>query len=85
MKVTELQANMIRNIAESEYTSVNGAVPSNVNDIGWVWADCIIEDSQSKGVFTSLKNAGLVEHSGGPKADACVTLTQAGFEAYQAL
>lgn len=85
MNVTPLQAAMIKKIALSEFTSLNGGEPESLNDIGWVWADCTIEDAQDKGVFTSLMNAGLVEHSGGPKRDAGVTLTQAGFEVYKSL
>lgn len=85
MNVTPLQAAMLRKIARSEFTTVNCAEPETLEDIGWVWADCIIEDAEDKGVFTSLQNAGLAEHSGGPKRDAGVTLTEAGFAAYKSL
>lgn len=80
---TKLQAAMLQKIARSEFTMVNGAEPEVLLDINWIWADCIIEDAQDKGVFTSLLNAGLVEHTGGPKRDAGVTLTNAGFKAYK--
>ena len=83
--MTELQSKMIRAIAESEYTSVNGAVPECLEDIDWVWANTIIYDAEDKGVFTSLVNAGLVDHSGHKGEDASVTLTAAGFTAYQSL
>lgn len=82
--VTPLQANMLRSIARSDYTNVNGAEPQSLDDIGWVWANVIIETAQQKGVLTSLLNAGLVAHTGGPKSDAGVTLTAAGFAAYKA-
>lgn len=82
---TDLQAQMIKAIATSEFTEVNGAVPKQRSDIGWVWADCIIENSQDKGVFTSLINAGLAEHCGNKGRDAGVTLTEAGFEVYKSL
>ena len=81
---TELQNLMLKNIARSEYSSVNGAEPESLSDIDWIWADTIIEDAEDKGVFTSLVNAGLAVHSGGKK-DAAVTLTTAGFAAYKSL
>jgi hypothetical protein len=80
---TKLQAAFLAIIARSEFTSVNGAEPSDLADIGLIWADCVIENNTDKGVFTSLLNAGLAEHSGKGK-QACVTLTQAGFDAYKA-
>ena len=80
---TKLQAAFLAIIARSEFTAVNGAEPSALADIGWVWSDCVIENNTDKGVFTSLLNAGLAEHSGKGK-QACVTLTQAGFDAYKA-
>ena len=81
---TPLQAAMLHKIARNEFTAVNSAEPSTLADIGWVWADCVIEDAEDKGVFTSLVNAGLAKHSGNKGRDAGVTLTQAGFDAYKA-
>ena len=52
------------------------------DDVGYIWADCIIEDATDKGVFTSLLNAGMVEH-GGKGRDAAVNLTDAGFAEYK--
>ena len=83
--VTPLQAAMLRKIARNEMTQINGAEPLSLNDIDWVWADCVIETAADKGTFTSLANAGLTRHTGGPKRDAGVSLTEAGFEAYKAL
>jgi hypothetical protein len=82
---TERQAQMLKEIALSDYTTVNGDEPATLEEIGWVWANCIIYNAQDKGTFTSLVNAGLAKHSGGPKEDACVDLTPAGFAAYKAL
>ena len=82
---TPLQNAMLKKIARNEFTSVNSCEPETLGDIGWVWADCVIEDSQDKGVFTSLINAGLVKHSGNKGRDASVTLTEAGFVAYKSL
>jgi hypothetical protein len=81
-KVTKLQAEMIINIAENEFTAINGAEPKLLEDIDWVWADCVIENSIDKGVFTSLLNAKLVNHRG-KGSDSVVTLTDLGFEEYK--
>ena len=84
-QVTPLQAAMLKKIALNDFTKVNGAEPETNADIDWVWANTVIEDAQDKGVFTSLLNAGLVQHCGNKGRDACVTLTQAGFDAYKNL
>lgn len=83
MKVTKNQAEMINSIAFSEYTLVNGAHPQHPDDINWVWAGCVIESAEDKGTFTSLVNAGLARHNGHSGKDACVTLTEDGFLAFQ--
>jgi hypothetical protein len=84
-QVTPLQAAMLRKIARNDFTERNGAEPQALADIGWIWANCVIETAEDKGVFTSLVNAGLAEHDGNKGRDACVTLTKAGFDAYRAL
>lgn len=78
------QFQMLRNIARSEYQPRNGAEPESFDDLDWVWAEMIIETSADKGTFTSLVNAGLAEHNGADDEDACVRLTEAGFNAYKA-
>ena len=83
--MTPKQAAMIRKIARNDFTPVNGSEPESLSDIDWVWADTVIEDAEDKGAFTSLVNAGLAEHNGHKGRDSCVTLTQAGFDAYKAL
>lgn len=83
--MTNLQDKMIRAIARNDFTEVNGAIPKSLNDIGWVWANTVIYSAEDKGVFTSLVNAGLAAHNNYKGDDACVTLTEAGFLAYQAL
>ena len=80
---TPLQQAMLRKIAQSEYTGVNGTMPQNAEETE-TWADTIIETAEDKGVFTSLKNAGLVWHSG-EKKDAGVGLTEEGFRLYQSI
>lgn len=83
--VTTLQAQMIKDIALNEMTALNGAMPETLSDIAdGVWADCVIETKQDKGTFTSLMNAGLVDHSGRGE-DAIVGLTKEGFEVFKSL
>jgi len=77
---TPLQQAMLIKIAESEYSPVNGGTPESANDAS-TWADIVIEKAKDKGVFSSLVNAGLAHHWG-TKRDACVGLTEAGFQAY---
>lgn len=79
---TMLQTAMLNKIARSEFTEQNGGYPETNDEIGSVWADCIIEDAEDKGVFTSMLNAGLVAHSGKGR-DAVVWLTDAGFAEWQ--
>lgn len=83
MPVTPLQAKMLIKIAESEFSTVNGAVPAELEDVGDIWADVIVEDAEDKGTFTSLMNAGLAGRAGKGR-DTVVWLTQAGFDAYLA-
>ena len=79
---TELQAAMIKAIAENEMNMLNGGKPSDLDDVGQIWTSCVIYSAQDKGVFTSLLNAGMVEH-GGIGQDAWCGLTAAGFAAYK--
>ena len=81
--ITPLQSQMISKIARSEFTTVNGAVPMDLEDIGWVWTDMIIENAEDKGVFMNLSMNGLAQHCGNKGRDACVTLTKEGFKAFQ--
>ena len=81
--MTELQKQMLKKIARSEYSAVNGSEPDSLDDIGQVWADTIIEDAQDKGVFTSLLKEDFVFHTGTGDKDAGVGLTTAGFAAYK--
>lgn len=82
---TALQNAMLKNIARNDFTAVNGAEPANLDDIYWVWANCVIETKEDKGTFASLVNAGLAKHDGNKGRDACITLTQAGFDAYKSI
>jgi hypothetical protein len=81
--MTPLQKQMLRSIARSDFTIVNGCEPVALEEVSWVWANTVIETPEDKGVFTSLLNAGLVEHNGLKGRDACITLTAAGFAAYK--
>lgn len=77
---TKLQLAMIEKIARCLLTEVNGRYPSN-KDETITWADVVIEDNEDKGVFTSLKNAGLVFHDGKGR-DAIVGLTEEGYKVF---
>jgi hypothetical protein len=84
MALTINQANMINEIAFSEYQPTNGREPEQFEDTDWVWAEFIIETPADKGTFTSLVNAGLVEHNGHQdKREATVRLTEKGFEVFR--
>lgn len=76
---------MIKNIATNDMTMTNGATPVTLDDIGWVWADCVLESKEDRGTFTSLVNAGLARHDGSKGREACVTLTQAGLDLFKTL
>lgn len=78
---TELQKQMLINIATSEYTSSNGAEPECTEDT-YTWLNVIVQTPQDKGVFTSLKNAGLI-FSYGRGQDAEIGLTEKGLEEYK--
>ena len=80
--MTDLQKAMIIKIARSEYSVVNGAIPESIDDVGQIWADCIIEDAEDKGVFTSLLKEKLVFHTGPHDPDAGCGLTDKGFQEY---
>lgn len=80
---TPLQNTMLKAIARSELTCINGAEPSAAQETV-TWANCVIETAADKGVFTSLLNAGLVWHEGNGR-DAQVGLTDAGLAAYKAI
>ena len=83
MALTINQANMINAIAFSEFQPLNGGEPEKFEDTDWIWAEFIIETSSDKGTFTSLVNAGLVEHNGHDDQDACVRLTERGFQVFR--
>jgi hypothetical protein len=85
--MTDLQNAMLKEIARSDYTAVNGKEPECVDDIGEVWVNVVIRTAEDKGVFTSLINAGLAVHLPDPehRADSTLSLTQAGFDAYKAI
>lgn len=85
--VTPLQAIMIRAIAYSPYNGVDGDYPEQPE---WVWMEYIVTNAEDKGVFTSLKKAGLVENQGQGSATndrnqnpAVCRLTDEGFRLFQ--
>jgi hypothetical protein len=83
MKASQLQKEMLAAIAESEYQPSR---PTDFENLDWVWAEFIIKTQQDKGTFTSLVNAGLVQHNGhSDKKESCVRLTESGFEVYKSI
>ena len=82
MNVTTLQADMLRRIARSEYSPVNGSEPERVED-ATTWTQEVINSAQDQGVWTSLFNAGLIDGMGG--REGSTSLTGSGFAAYKSL
>lgn len=80
--ITPLQAEMIKAIARSEFTQINGREPDSPNETE-TWTDEIVNTAQEKGVWASLFNAGLITGMGG--AGGFTRLTQKGFDAYKSL
>jgi hypothetical protein len=74
---------ILRQIALSDYTSVNGAEPMAVSDIGMIWTNCVVSNAKETKALTDLIAEGFVVADDGRGAESCVTLTQAGFSAYK--
>lgn len=88
-KITALETKVLRNIALNQYQPTNGSEPELFDDTSAVWSSCLdcgpehIESSSIPGVMSSLSKKGLVVCSGSLKAaDATVTLTRKGWDAY---
>ena len=81
--MTPLQFSMLEKIATSEFTSVSGAEPENIDETV-TWASTIIENNQDKGVFTSLLKEDMVIHIP-DGVDSLVSLTQKGLDTYKSL
>lgn len=89
--LTEKEKQVIINIAENEYAPLNGDVPTRYVDAsGGVWADCIntgpytIPEKSIPGLCSSLSKKGLIACDSvfAFSQDACVGLTEKGFEIY---
>lgn len=78
--ITALEKSMILAIAHSQYTPNNGG-EINEPSQSLTWTSDIVENSQDKGVFSSLVKKELIYHSGEGRDSTCV-LTDAGFEVY---
>lgn len=74
---TNLQIKMIKEIALSEFNGVDGGVPEHAFE-ATTWIDMVAYNRETKGVFVSLCNAGLVTSDG-----EAVTLTEAGFQIFK--
>lgn len=86
MSITKNEADLLRNIAENQYTDVNGARPHSINDVGAIWSNCLnapfapvdIAPKSIPGIMSSLVQKGLAKSDG-----ETVWLTAEGFAAYQ--
>ena len=76
---------MIKNIAESQWTEVNGNTPDNSDETtGWYYTedlDTNMDTNQVRGVVTSLVKKGLVGVQE-DEDDNQIWLTDLGFEIY---
>ena len=43
MKITKLEADMIDRIVHDEYQSSNGSEPDAFDELGEIWAECLLE------------------------------------------
>ena len=90
MNITTLEASMINRIVHDLYQPLNGAEPESFDQLSEIWADCLIENNQDKGVVGSLVKKGLVgatgfipgKLDGKLRNDAGIWLTQAGWDVY---
>lgn len=83
MNITQLEKQMIRNIARSEYTPINGDIPQNYHETE-TWTNVVVVTNEDKGVLSSLIKKGLVAHQDEGR-DSIIWLTQEGFEEYKKL
>ena len=90
MHITDLESSMICRIVHDLYQPTNGGEPTEFNQLGHIWADCLLDTKADGGVIASLARKGLAWHSGYVEGqlngkvrnDACVCLTQAGWDVY---
>ena len=83
--VTKAQAAILRRIALGDFTTVNGTEPKALEEVGPVWTCTTLETAAEQRTFEAMEAAGLVVGNGAAGEDSCVSLTQAGFDAYKAL
>jgi len=79
------QAAILRRIALGDFTTVNGTEPKALEEVGPVWTCTTLETAAEQRTFEAMEAAGLVVGNGAAGEDSCVSLTQAGFDAYKAL
>jgi hypothetical protein len=95
MKLTEKEKQVILNIAENLYSAVNGDIPESLVECGSIWANCINEvttqpkvpEKSLPGICGSLVKKDLIfcDKVNILGTDACIQLTEKGFEIYQNL
>ena len=90
MNITELESSMISRIVHDLYQPLNGGEPESFDQLSDIWADCLIDGNQDKGVIGSLVKKKLVgatgfvagQLNGKLRNDACVWLTEEGYKVY---
>ncbi len=86
-KITSNERKVLRAVLTNYFTSLNGGLPTEY-EVESVWANCIndsnepsgVEGKRLSGVISSLNSKGLVRSSGKGE-DACVALTEDGYNA----
>jgi len=87
LNLTDLEIKLLRRIVLDDYAPGNGAYPHCFEDCGATWA-FVLETKADGGVFSSLKQKGLVDINKVSAADKrrgdddSVWLTEAGYEAF---
>jgi hypothetical protein len=90
VKLTELEAKLLRNIALNDYQPLNGGEPKLFSQTSAVWSNCLdcgpetIAKKSIPGIVASLVKKGLV-WTMDAGTDSTIALTEAGFNAYKAL
>lgn len=88
MHITSNEMKVLRTVCRNDFTGANGALPKNYSEASdWIWSDCInesrfpsgIEGRALSGVVSSLCQKGLLQIDGNSGRDACVRLTEQGF------
>ena len=88
MKLTNLEKQMLENIANSEYNDVTGYSPESAEEtFGWYYPEYLdegMDTNQVRGVITSLVKKGLVTVDL-DEDDNTISMTDDGFNTYKGI